>query len=89
MVMVDAWSPAEDSALKNQRRVTAQGSLPLEARENLMTHPAIYESNDPLQAWECLLALPCGGIQPLSDGKIKRIPPNRVRNIEVLLNIPE
>ncbi|GFW49529.1 hypothetical protein TNCV_2843101 [Trichonephila clavipes] len=24
----------------------------LEARENLMTHPAIYESNDP-QAWEC------------------------------------
>ncbi|GFV04526.1 hypothetical protein TNCV_3322231 [Trichonephila clavipes] len=75
MDMVDAWSPAEDSDFKNQRRVTAQGSLPLEAWENLMTRPAIYESNDP-PGVGMFLALPCGGIQPLSDGKIKRIPPN-------------
>ncbi|GFW31363.1 hypothetical protein TNCV_2664631 [Trichonephila clavipes] len=52
MDMVDAWSPAEDSDLKNQHRVTAQGSLPFGSAGNLMTHPAIYESNDP-QAWEC------------------------------------
>ncbi|GFX10458.1 hypothetical protein TNCV_1868531 [Trichonephila clavipes] len=46
----------------------------LEVRENLMTHPQFMSPMIP-RAWECL-ALPCGGIQPLSDGKIKRIPPN-------------
>ncbi|GFX93346.1 transposable element Tcb1 transposase [Trichonephila clavipes] len=58
MDMVDAWSPAEDSDLKNQCRVTAQGSLPFGSAGNLMTHPAIYESNDPPKRGN-VLALPC------------------------------
>ncbi|GFS99969.1 hypothetical protein TNCV_4196501 [Trichonephila clavipes] len=73
MDMVDAWSPAEDSDLKNQRRVTAQGSLPFGSAGNLMTHPAIYGSNDPPGVgmfWHSLVE----GIPPSSEGKLKRIP---------------
>ncbi|GFU68285.1 uncharacterized protein TNCV_834121 [Trichonephila clavipes] len=42
---------------------------------NLMTHPAIYLSSDP-PGVGAFSAHPCRGIQTLSDGKRKRIPPN-------------
>ncbi|GFT16354.1 hypothetical protein TNCV_194511 [Trichonephila clavipes] len=86
MDMVDAWSLAEDSILKvwdplslclfgpnrNLRRVTAQGSLPfLESAGNLMTHPAIYGSNDPPGVGMFLQHSLSKGIPPPSEGEIE------------------
>ncbi|GFX30263.1 hypothetical protein TNCV_1963701 [Trichonephila clavipes] len=74
MDMVDAWSPAEESIHKNQSRVTARGSLHFgkrgkfdDASRNLWVQcpPGVGAFSHP-----------CRGIQPLSDGKRKRIPPN-------------
>ncbi|GFW05060.1 hypothetical protein TNCV_598541 [Trichonephila clavipes] len=102
MDMVDAWSPAEDSDLKvwdllslclSVSESGTSAELPHEVHctfgsaGNLMTHLAIYGYSDPPGVGA--FSHPCRGIQPLSDGKRKRIPPNCVRKFEVLLNIPE
>ncbi|GFS87862.1 hypothetical protein TNCV_4081041 [Trichonephila clavipes] len=50
--------PEECQLDKNQRRVTAESSLPFGSAGNLMTHPAVYESNDPHRRGN-VLALPC------------------------------
>ncbi|GFW32467.1 hypothetical protein TNCV_676261 [Trichonephila clavipes] len=46
----------------------------LEARENPMTHPDIYECNDPSRRGN--VRHPLLRNSPLSDGERKRIPPN-------------